>query len=74
MDIRSPLGRWVVTPPSTPGTSWFFSRMLANVPRTMTRSLPRRAPNELKSTLPTPCPRRYSPAGPFSGMSPAGEM
>ena len=35
--------------PSVPGASWFRRRMLANVPRTITSSLPRRAPYELKS-------------------------
>jgi hypothetical protein len=34
----------VVQPPSTPGTSSFFKRMLASVPRTITSSLPRREP------------------------------
>ena len=33
-----------VTPPSVPGTSRLRMRMLANVPRVITRSLPRRAP------------------------------
>ena len=44
MAIRSPEGTWTVTPPSTPGTIWFLRRMLAKVPRTITRSLPRREP------------------------------
>jgi len=34
--ICVPLGMCTVTPPSVPGTSRFFSRMFANVPRTMT--------------------------------------
>ena len=33
-----------VTPPSTPGTMRFLMRTLANVPRVITRSLPRRDP------------------------------
>ena len=40
----SPSGRWRVTPPSVPGASRLRMRMLANVPRVITRSLPRRAP------------------------------
>ena len=38
------VGWWRVTPPSTPGTIRFRMRTLANVPRTMTSWLPRRAP------------------------------
>ena len=44
---RHLLVRWagsVVTPPSVPGQSRFLMRMLANVPRVITRSLPRRLP------------------------------
>ena len=37
------------TCPRVPGTSWLRSRTLANVPRTITSWLPRRAPYELKS-------------------------
>ena len=68
------MGTCTVTPPSTPGTIRFLRRMLAKVPRTMTLSLPRRAPKELKSRFSTPFDLRYAPAGPFSVMSPAGEM
>ena len=74
MLMRSPSGRCSVMPPSVPGTSRFFSRMLANVPRTITRSLPRREPKELKSFLVTPCSTKKRPAGPSTGISPAGEM
>ena len=38
------LGWWRVMPPSTPGTIRFRMRTFANVPRTMTSWLPRRAP------------------------------
>src|ERR1035437_682865 len=48
--------------------------MVARVPRTITSSLPRRAPKELKSAGCTPCAMRYLPAGPSLGMEPAGEM
>ena len=48
--------------------------MLANVPRVITRSLPRREPNELKSLGSTPAARRNWPAGSAAGMAPAGEM
>ena len=41
---RWPVGRYVVTPPSVPGASRLRRRMLANVPRVITRSFPRRAP------------------------------
>ena len=61
-------------PPSVPGASWLRSRMLANVPRTMTSWLPRRVPYELKSTCSTPCSSRYRPAGVVGLMFPAGEM
>ncbi len=44
MVMTSPSGRWRVKPPSVPGASWFRSRMLANVPRTITSWLPRREP------------------------------
>ena len=44
IDITSPSGRWRVTPPSVPGASRFRSRTFANVPRTITSWLPRRAP------------------------------
>ena len=44
MLIRSRVGRCTVTPPSTPGTSWLRSRMLAKVPRIITSWLPRRLP------------------------------
>ena len=63
-----------MTPPSAPGASWFFSRTLANVPRTMTSWLPRRAPYWLKSFGSTPWAIRYFPAGPSFLMEPAGEM
>src|SRR2546429_151993 len=63
-----------VTPPSTPGTSRFLRRMFAKVPRIITSWLPRRAPNELKSSGFTPCSVRYFAAGPCLSMSPAGEV
>ena len=44
MLVWRPSGRWRVTPPSVPGANWLRSRMLANVPRTMTSWLPRRVP------------------------------
>src|SRR3954464_14648671 len=67
--------RWLtVNPPSTPGTSWLRSRMLAKVPRIMTSWLPRRDPYELKSRLSTPCSDRYFPAGESALIEPAGEM
>ena len=44
MSIVSPLGWCRVTPPSVPGTIRFLMRTLANVPRVITRSLPRREP------------------------------
>src|SRR6476620_10015907 len=74
MDSCAPV-RWLrVKPPSTPGTNWLRSRMLANVPRIITSWLPRRDPYELKSFLSTPCDRRYAPAGESALMDPAGEM
>ena len=36
VDITSPLGRYVVTPPSVPGASRFRILVLAKVPRTRT--------------------------------------
>ena len=42
-------GTCTVHVPSEPGTSWLRRRTLANVPRTITSWLPRRAPYELKS-------------------------
>ena len=63
-----------MTPPSVPGTSWFLSRMLANVPRIITSWLPRRAPYWLKSFGCTPRSWRYLPAGLSALMLPAGEM
>jgi aconitase A len=42
--IISPVGQYVVNPPSVPGASWFLIRILANVPRTITSWLPRREP------------------------------
>ncbi len=44
MLVCSAVGRWVVTEPSVPGAIWLRSRMLAKVPRVITRSLPRREP------------------------------
>src|SRR6266540_1364684 len=74
MVVCSPV-RWLtVNPPSTPGTSWLRSRMLANVPRIITSWLPRREPYELKSLRSTPCSMRYRPAGESGLMEPAGEM
>ena len=60
--------------PSLPETSWFLSRTLANVPRTITSWLPRREPYELKSRRSTPCSTRYVPAGLSGRIAPAGEM
>src|SRR3954453_19374529 len=74
MVVWSPV-RWLtVNPPSTPGTSWLRSRMLAKVPRIMTSWLPRRDPYELQSRLSTPCSERYLPAGESALIEPAGEM
>src|SRR2546423_13964826 len=74
MVVCSP-DRWLtVNPPSTPGTSWLRSRMLANVPRIITSWLPRRDPYELKSRRSTPCDARYRPAGESGLIAPAGEM
>ena len=64
----------VVYPPSVPGASWFFTRMFANVPRVMTRSLPRRDPKELNIEMGTLLSLRYSPAGPSDLIAPAGLM
>ena len=61
-------------PPSTPGTSWLRSRMLAKVPRIITSWLPRREPYELNSWRATPCSARYLPAGESALIEPAGEM
>ena len=72
--IVSPDGTWTVRPPSVPGTIRFLRRMLAKVPRTITRSSPRREPYELKSRLAIPRDFKYRPAGLSSAMSPAGEM
>ena len=60
--------------PSEPGTSRFFRRTFANVPRTITSWLPRREPYELKSFRSTPCSTRYVPAGESGLIEPAGEM
>jgi hypothetical protein len=49
-------------------------RMLANVPRTITSWLPRRAPYWLKSISGTPGSIRYLPAGLLVAIEPAGEM
>src|SRR6185437_4032078 len=49
-------------------------RMLAKVPRTITSSLPRREPYELKSFGSTPRAIRYLPAGESFLIAPAGEM
>src|SRR6185436_3480028 len=74
MLVCSPV-RWLtVKPPSTPGTSWLRSRMLANVPRIMTSWLPRREPYELNSCRGTPCSARYLPAGESNLIEDAGEM
>src|SRR5438309_504097 len=74
MVLWSPV-RWLtVTPPSTRGTNWLRSRMLANVPRIITSWLPRRDPYELKSRFSTPCDARYAPAGESGLIEPAGEM
>jgi hypothetical protein len=70
----SPLGRCTVAGPSVPGASRFFSRTLANVPRTMTSWLPRREPYELKSAGCTPWAMRYWPAALVLRIEPAGEM
>ncbi len=44
MLTTSPWPATFVTPPSTPGTIRFLMRTFANVPRVITRSLPRREP------------------------------
>ena len=62
------------SPPRCPGASLLRSRMLANVPRTITSWLPRREPYELKSATSTPCSIRYVPAGLCTLIEPAGEM
>ena len=64
----------MVQPPSVPGASWLRTRMLAKVPRVITRSLPRREPYELNMLRGTPAPRRYLPAGDSGSIDPAGEM
>ena len=64
-------GRLRVKPPSTPGTSWLRSRMLANVPRIITSWLPRREPYELKSLRSTPCVGEVA-AGRGVGLDRAG--
>src|SRR6202035_266879 len=74
IDICSFVGRYRVTPPSTPGTSPLRSRMFAKVPRTITSWFPRRAPYELKSATAQPVFWRYSPAGELGLMLPAGLM
>ena len=61
-------------PPSVPGASWLRRRTFANVPRTITSWLPRRAPYELKSRGSTPCSISHCPAGVDARMLPAGEM
>ena len=61
--ISSPDGTCTVHVPSEPGTSWLRRRTFANVPRTITSWLPRRAPYELKSLRSTPCSTRYAPGG-----------
>src|SRR2546430_7515924 len=58
----APLEKYFVTPPSVPGTIRFLIRTLANVPRVMTRSFPRREPQLLKSAGPLPRGFQYSPA------------
>src|SRR6187549_2566135 len=73
--LLCPPVRWLtVKPPSTPGTSWLRSRMLANVPRIITSWLPRRDPYELNSCRGTPCSARYLPAGESALIELAGEM
>ena len=67
-------GKCTVTPPSTPGTIWFLSRILAKVPRIITSWLPRRVPYWLKSAGFTLCSIRYLPAGESTLIEPAGEM
>src|SRR4051812_2541968 len=74
MLVTSPPGRWRENPPSTPGTSWFLRRTLANVPRIITSWWPRRAPYWLKSFGSTPWSIRNLPAGESFLMLPAGEM
>src|SRR5918998_4252598 len=74
MDITSPVGRYVVTPPSVLGARRFRILVFAKVPRTSTSWLPRRDPYELKSDSATPWPTRYRPAGESFLMLPAGEM
>ena len=51
-----------------------MSRTFANVPRTITSWLPRRAPYELNSRRSTPWSTRYFPAGESGRIAPAGEM
>ncbi len=48
--------------------------MLPNVPRTITRSFPRRDPKLLKSRISTLFSCKYFPAGPSDAIAPAGEM
>src|SRR3954453_22240717 len=74
MLVCSPV-RWLtVKPPSTPGTNWLRSRMLANVPRIITSWLPRRDPYELNSCRGTPWSARDRPAGESGLIELAGEM
>ena len=72
--MRWPSGKCTVKPPSVPGSNKFFSRRLPKVPRVITRSLPRRAPKELKSCGCTLFSIKYRPAGLSAWMAPAGEM
>ena len=72
--MTSPDGWYAVRPPSVPGTSSLRRRMFANVPRTITSWLPRRAPYELNSRCTTPCSSSQRPAGPSGWITPAGEM
>ena len=74
MLFTSPSPKSVVHPPSVPGASWLRTRMLANVPRVMTRSLPRREPYELNIGGWTPFEIRYWPAGLETAIEPAGLM
>ena len=52
----------------------FIIRVLANVPRAITSSFPRREPYELKSCALTPFDIKYLPAGELAEILPAGEM
>src|SRR5690625_1820808 len=72
--MTSPVGHYVVLPPSVPGASILRIRILANVPRIITSWFPRRDPYELKCLGETPLSCKYCPAGTFIPIAPDGEI